>query len=102
MSRTSWIIKVLNDSFGGYISTKNQMWLSENAESLGRLTINVADCVCNTFDIAEEWPKKKSKLIQNGSPILFKADFNPLKEALLITASSEVYLYSPKSFEEKL
>lgn len=105
MTRTEWIIKVLRDSFNEDISLENKLWLTENVEKL-HIMACVEDCVCNTFDIAKSWPKKKKKnmLIQNGKHLHFKADFNPLKEALLLTVYDDssylIFLYSPKQFEE--
>lgn len=104
MTRTQWIIRVLNDSGNTDISIANKDWLRENVEKL-QIVVNINDCLANTFDIAEDWNKNGTILIQDGTAIHFKDDFNPLKEALLISKFSdsspyEVYLYSPKRFED--
>ena len=103
MTRTQWIISVLNDSSNTDISIANKDWLRKNVEKL-QINVDIHDCLINVFDIAEDWNKNGTILIQNGTAIHFKGDFNPLKEALLISKYSksspyEVYLYSPKQFE---
>lgn len=107
MTRTEWVIKVLTDAYNTNLSPKNEDWLRKNVEALD-IRVCVEDSVANTFDIAEECFKHnpKSQIIQDGKRLIFRGDFNPFKEALLIEPRQSkptyfVYLYSPKQFEEK-
>ena len=99
MDQTTWVIQVLDDSNNRSIEYQNRSWLRQNVEKL-HIRVCVEDCVANTFDIAEEWAKEGSILIQEGKRIQFKADFHPGKEALLLINLKEdgylVFLYSPK------
>ena len=99
MDQTTWVIQVLDDSNNRSIEYQNRSWLRQNVEKL-HIRVCVEDCVANTFDIAEEWAKEGSILIQEGKRLQFKADFHPGKEALLLINLKEdgylVFLYSPK------
>ena len=99
MNQTAWVIQVLDDSSNRSIEYQNRFWLRQNVEKL-HIRVCVEDCVANTFDIADEWSKEGTILIQEGKEIQFKADFHPRKEALLLVNCKEdgylVFLYSPK------
>ncbi len=100
MNQTSWVIQVLDDSLGRSIEYQNRLWLRQNVEKL-HIRVCIEDCVADTFDIAEEWAKDTTILIQEGKYVRFKNDFHPGKEALLLVKyKSEdaylVFLYSPK------
>ncbi len=99
MNQTEWVIRVLDDSNNRNIEYQNRFWLRQNVEKL-HIRVCFEDCVANTFDIADEWSKEGTILIQEGKAIHFKADFHPGKEALLLVNRNEdgylVFLYSPK------
>ncbi len=100
MDRTTWVIKVLDDSRNRSIEYQNRRWLQRNVEKLN-ICVCVEDCMVNTFDIADAWAKKGTILFQNGEYVHFKDDFHPGKEALLLKKYEDeerylVFLYSPK------
>lgn len=98
MDQTTWVIQVLDDAYNRSIEYQNRFWLRQNVEKL-HIHVCVEFCVANTFDIAEEWGKEGTILIQEGQNIQFKADFHPGKEALLLVKSEEgyrIFLYTPK------
>ena len=100
MDRTTWVIKVLDDSRNRSIEYQNRRWLQRNLEKLN-ICVCVEDCMVNTFGIADAWMKKGTRLIQDGEYIAFKDDFHPGKEALLLKKYEDeerylVFLYSPK------
>ena len=99
MSQTTWVIQVLDDSNNRSIEYQNRFWLRKNVEKL-HIRVCVEDCTVDTFEIADEWSKEDTILIQEGKKIQFKSDFHPGKEALLLVNCKEngylVFLYSPK------
>lgn len=93
-----WVIKVLDDSRRKSIEYENRRWLMANIEELN-VRVCVEDCLADTFQIANDWKKEDSILIQEGKRICFKADFHPGKEALSLIKHNDgylVFLYSPK------
>lgn len=94
----NWVIKVLEDSSGERLNSKNRNWLLENVEKLN-IRVIVSECLANTFHIAREWAKEGSILIQEGEYLHFEGEFYPSKQALLLAKYDNgflVFLYVPK------
>lgn len=100
MERTTWVIQVLDDSNRRSIEYQNRIWLRQNVEKL-QIHVCVEACEVNIFDIAEDWEREGTIIIQEGKAVQFKNDFKPGKEALLLIKQKAedpywVFLYSPK------
>lgn len=98
MSRTEWVIKVLEDSNRRSIGYENKMWIRKNA-----MDMNIRACVenCNVdlHGIEENVKFKGTLLIQEGKKVEFDSGFNPEDEALLLIKDGyiyHVYQYFPK------
>lgn len=101
MSRAAILIDALDDSKQRSIQYENRVWLRENVEKFDIYLHGYGKCCLTTiWDIAEEWKKEDTILIQNGAKVEKQEEFLVNKEALLLVKRTNnsgyhVLLYSP-------
>lgn len=99
MSRTEWVIKVLEDSNKRSIGYYNKAWIRANAMDMN-IRVCAQDCNVDLSDIEKRSSIEGTLIIQKGEEIKFKSGFNSTEEALLLIKEGYAYLiyqYFPKN-----
>lgn len=98
MSRTDWVIKVLEDSKKRSIGYGDKNWIRRNSMDMN-IRVCVENCNVDLSDIEKRASMEGSLIIQNGEEVKLEAGFNPDEEALLLIKQGYTYLvyqYFPK------
>ena len=98
MSRTEWIIKVLEDSNRRSIEYENKNWIRKNAMDMN-IRVCLEDCNADLSRIEKKAEDKFSFLIQKGKKVRYDSEFKPEEEALLLVKEECIYYvfqYFPK------
>ena len=98
MSRTEWIIKVLEDSNRRSIEYENKNWIRENAMDMN-IRVCVENCNVDLSCVEKKIKVKGTFIVQEGRKIECRSEFNPEKEALLLIEDEYMYYlfqYFPK------
>ena len=107
MNQTLEVIRALDDSMGRSISYRNRSWLYNNVEKENITVKQGVALHLYIFEFMEKALSKGSMIIQNGKKLRINAEFNPLKEALILEKNSEdkgyfAFFYSPAIYNSNL
>ena len=98
MSRTEWVIKVLEDSNRRSIEYENKNWIRKNAMDMN-IRVCVEDCNVDLSRMEEKVKDEDTFLIQKGKKVGYDSEFKPEEEALLLVRDEYicyVFQYFPK------
>ena len=98
MSRTEWVIKVLEDSTRRSIEYEIKNWIRKYAMDMN-IRACVEDCNVDLSSIEKKVKAEDTFLVQEGKKVEYDNGFNPEKEALLLIKDEYIYhvfQYFPK------
>ena len=98
MSRTEWVIKVLEDSNRRSIEYENKNWICKNSMDMN-IRVCIEDCNADLSRIEKNVKVKDNLLVQEGKVVRYDSEFDPEKEALLLVKDKYIYYifqYFPK------